>query len=331
MPTKRHYNGVGWASCEASVRPCQFLDQTAKEIKTNGLPDFTEGKSINNLRSDVHEFFVASEVVANSSGAAHFSSDEKQQAQHDRRAASVAALRKERGVKHVEGIRTLALRTVAQLPAALGEVLFTVHAANDGEVYDVIYTDASGNRVAVSCKLSMVEDKAYRFSTNGYQLSSLTRYNSEVFPATLSNTGKTYQQVFDEKKMTVAQYQQRVCTLVSSMLSDDTHVDHAIFLRLVKERFLGKGDYYRTTPSGDVRYFPAVKDEDLVTVDTGSIQLHSFNTVAFTAVVNAGEADEQKYALAFRVKFKDGQAKPVTFATNGVVNNVSATVTVKRI
>lgn len=331
MPTKRHYNGVSWASCEASVRPCQFLDQTDKEIKVNGLPDFTEGKSINNLRSDVHEFFVASEVVAKSSGVAHFSSDKKQKAQHDRRAASVAALRKERGVKHVESIRTLALRTVSQLPTAVGDVLFTVHAANDGEVYDVIYTDASGKRVAVSCKLSMVEDKAYRFSTSGYQLSALTRYNREIFPSTLNKTGKTYQQVFDEKKMTVVQYQQHVCTLVSSLLCDDTHVDHAVFLRLVKERFLGKGDYYRTTPSGDVRYFPAVKNEDVVTVDAGSVRLHSSNTVAFTAVVNAGEVDEQKYALTFRVKFKDGQAKPVTFATNGVVNNASAAVTVKRI
>lgn len=331
MPTKHHYNGVGWASCKATTRPCKFVDATAKEIAANGEPDFTEGKSINNLRSDVHEFYVASEIVTKSAGAARFSVEEKQKAQYERRAASVIALRKERGAKQVDEIRNLALRTVSKLPTAVGEVLFTVHAANEGEVYDVIYTDTQGNRVAVSCKLSVVEDKAYRFSTNGYQLSTVNSYNRQIFPSALKDSGKSYEQVFAEKKTTVVQYQQHVSSLIVKLLTDENHGDHDVFVRLVKERFLGKGDYYRTTPSGDVRYFPAVKDEDAVSVDTSSVKLHSANTVVFTAVVNAGEKDEQRYALTFRVKFKDGQMKPVTFATNGVVNNVSAAVTLKKL
>lgn len=214
------------------------------------------------------------------------------------------------------------------LPPAVGPVMFTETAANGDEVYDVIYRDKTGKHIKVSAKLAETEDKAYRFNTQGNLLQSSVK-NLEKAYAGVEVGKDTHEEALAKNGYTVSSLQQEMVQDLAQGLKEKNE-DYDTLLRLTDESFIGRGGYVKTLPNGYLRDYPLKEDGDTVElVNPENIRNDKTSIYYDVALKNKDGEVKQRYAVQFRIKYKDGKSKPVKVNSTGVPNNIAATVSLK--
>lgn len=276
------------------------------------------------LRANAHEYLLAESAIKASQGQAFFSTTSSQELLRKARYASLQLL----PARDVNQIRRVAERAIAQLPLAVGQVTFPPVSSNGNEVYDVLYQSGKG-RVAVSAKLKEMEDKAYRFSSKDYPLRSVNTYNRMLFHEADGKT-VTNAAVLQREGLTLREYQKAILSCIENALNSPDHEDYVMFQRLIRERFIGAGDYYKALGDGSIRYYPSLNDEDQLLLDLDSIQVKTpsifFRVSSFSVAPDGTLKEKARYDSSFRVKWKDGINKPVSFSREGHLGNIAATV-----
>lgn len=280
----------------------------------------------NVLRGYSHELFVAEKLIEYSDGKAYVDDSLVQQKLLTNRKRHSEELLSSFPSDYKK-ITQLTEKHVAHLPQAYGSVKFTETSANGGEVYDVMYQDVSGDFVKVSCKLSKMEDKAYRFSSEDYILDKETDFLKMLFTQDDVSNGLTFAEALAQKDYTVGKMQSVLVNSIAESLLSKSDQTYDMFMKLLSDRFIGVGGFYKTLPNGGVLWYP----ENVVGKDTLHIVDESIVTTRTTVKFRVRLVDEfdvlkQLYDVSFRVKFKDGVRKPVRLSSSGYPTNVAATV-----
>lgn len=221
-------------------------------------------------------------------------------------------------------LNNLALKVVNNIPAPFSDISFVQSSFNHGEVYDVIYQDASGKDVKLSVKTKNIEDKAYRFSTKDYILVAVQSYLQKLF----SDFSETYAQALSRNSMSTSDLARNVLEMLEDILLDDNHPDNNTFFKLIENSFIGNGGFYRNDKYGNVVYFPENPHNGMLEIDKDSVHIQR-NHLIFNVATYDDYGDRiQNYTIDIRLKFKDGQNKIVSHTPEGYVKNYAATVKV---
>lgn len=279
------------------------------------------------FRGSTHELFVAEEIINNSDGKAHFATSNTQTHVYNMRKDSIEKISEQ----DIPKIRKVAQITADLLPKAVGEVLFTEKSANGGYVYDVLYSDKKGDPVYLSCKLSNIEDKAYRFNTLEYNIDNCNNYLKSIFNQEKVDRGLSFAEALIEENLKVSDIQKALISEIeSSILSDETNQTFEMIMKLIDERFIGHGGYYKTLANGSIIYYPENKATNTFVIDKSTVEKKRHTTIVFDVdMYDENNNFIQKYALSFRVKFKDGVNKPIKLNSEDTPSNIAATVGLK--
>lgn len=214
------------------------------------------------------------------------------------------------------------------LPKASGPVMFTETAANGDEVYDVIYRDSKGKFVKVSAKLAETEDKAYRFNTQGNLLQSSVKNLAKAYEGAEVGVD-SHEEALAKNGYTVSSLQQEMVQDLAEGMKNKAE-DYDTLMRLTDESFIGRGGYVKTLPNGYLRDYPLKEDGDTIElVNPENIRNDKTSIYYDVALKNKDGEVKQRYAVQFRIKYKDGKSKPVKINATGVPNNIAATVSLK--
>lgn len=283
-------------------------------------------KSRNVLRGYAHEFLVAEKIIEQNNAYASFSTSESQQNLYNIRLSYVHELRNNFPQEYAK-IMLLAEKSASLLPLAYSTVDFVETSANGSDVYDVIYSDIDENLIKVSCKLAKMEDKAYRFSTENYVFNKEMVLLQSLFTEEDTIQGLSFQESLNNKGYSVRKLQYELVNSLKYSLINQSDQSYDMFMKLLSERFIGYGGFYKTLPNGEILYYP----EQVIGEDSLLINVESVDSTHTTLLCEADLLDKnfslkQKYLVSFRVKFKDGVNKPVRLNSHGYPTNISATV-----
>lgn len=283
-------------------------------------------KTRNVLRGYAHEFLVAEKIIEENNSYASFSHTETQQKLHNIRLSYTNELYNSFPQEYTK-IVSLAEKSASLLPLAYSTVDFVETSANGGDVYDVIYLDIDRNPVKVSCKLAKMEDKAYRFSTEGYIFDKEMELLQSLFTEKDVLSKNTFKEALSNKGYSVIKLQTTLVNSLKSSLINQADQSYDMFMKLLSERFVGNGGFYKTLPNGDVIYYPEqIIGEDRFVIDTNNLTTTSTTLKCEADLLDKNNVLKQKYAISFRIKFKDGVNKPVRLNIHGHPTNISATV-----
>lgn len=308
---------------ELATRIIQAAELRMEQIKPHLEPrePYTAGK--NTHRGYAHEYLMARAIIEHSDNA-RFSQDEKQVALKEIRKGYADALR-EKSASEDMSIYEIAQEAAGYLPQAQGEVLFTETNANGGEVFDILYHDVDGKRIALSCKLSEMEDKSHRFSTADYRIPPIENLNRDMFSHAYEK-GMSYEQALQEKEMTTQGYYDLLLLQLEETLANGPDSWRDTLLSLTSERFIGNGGYYKTLNNGGIRYYPTNEESDTLTLVPDSISRKGATITYRVQNTNAEGEVKQVYEIRARTKFKDGIKKPIKVSKDGSPGNISLSV-----
>lgn len=224
-------------------------------------------------------------------------------------------------------IEQMARKVVGNLPKADGEIRFVEVAANGSDVFDVIYRSVEGELIKLSAKTSKTEDKSYRFNTSDYLFDDITAYLSTIFTSHDMEQGFSYADVLQREGLTVRNVQAHIVKTLGEAARRGEGQTYDMLMKLISEKFIGSGGYYKNLPNGSVLYYP----QQFFGRDKVSILADSVSTTPTSVKMKISLNDEndilkQLYDLTFRVKFKDGVKKPVKVNQTGIVGNIGATI-----
>ena len=195
--------------------------------------------SSNVARGYAFEYAIAYHLEGYSQGKAHISHSDQQIDLSNTRREYYRRLEERHYYDMFIDLDDKAKHIASLLPVAHGEILFVETTNNDGEVYDVLYTDQVGDTVKGSCKTREVHDKTYSLSSDKYHLPRIMDILSVDLP------GYTYSMV---RSKTGVFHQ------VLQAVYDDIKTPE--MLKLIDEHVLGNGGFYKTIPDGTLRYYP---------------------------------------------------------------------------
>jgi hypothetical protein len=280
------------------------------------------------LRSQAHEYLTAQHIVDVSNNETVFSSHPLQQEKRDKYAFMAHYLKTAHPTMYsaiVESVK----ESVAKLPKpGKGYVSFVEQDANSGQVWDVKYVDETGSEVFVSCKLSSMEDKAYRFNTANYALPQIQSLLENIFTLNkvpLKNSNNeilSYEEAIQLHNTTRVAIQREVIAIFDKVLREPQKnaIDYAVFEKLIKERFVGVGNYWKIDHKGNAIFYPPRSNNDDLQIDSESITLNDRNIYFNITLTNLTTNQETRYAVAMRVKMKDNPNKKISANSHGVSN-----------
>lgn len=286
--------------------------------------------SKNNLRGYSHEYLIAKKLIENAKES-KLNNTETQKNIINHRKNLYEELSKNFPTE-AEDIEFIATKTVSQLPEAKGTVSFVEKSANGSDVYDVIYFDINNKTIKVSCKLSKMEDKAYRFNTKNYTFEKEMRILKNFFTAEDAIMQRTYLESLESKNSSVRDLQIELINSLKESLQTQNNQSYIMMKKLISEKFIGNGGYYKTLPNGDLLYYPLQDfSKDSINIESLSIET-SETTISFKVdLLDDFNQIKQKYKISFRIKFKDGVKKIVKLNSFGYPSNIAATVKLEMI
>lgn len=226
-------------------------------------------------------------------------------------------------------IFSLASTTIELLPQPFGEVLCVEQSANGNEVADVFYRDKRGKRIAISCKLTSTEDKTWRCNTNDYLIPTIHQHNQKFFTQENQENNTTFLQSLQEKNYTVNMLQKDLVNITKNIITTENKnsEDYIMLMKIIRERVIGHGDYYKTLANGDIIYYPEQKEDDILHINKNTIRTTP-TTILFTiSLYDNSQKLKQLYDVSFRFKFKDGKNKPVKLhKINQGPSNIATTI-----
>lgn len=286
-------------------------------------------KSKRLYRGFAHELEVAESVINESGGEAYFASSPVQERLQSVRRRYLDLIMKDSPDEASEILR-LAVSAAEKLPHAYGPVSFVEVSANGGEVYDILYGDKEGNIIPVSCKLSEMEDKSYRFNSSDFIIPSVDSFSRSLFTPDDVSSHRSFFSALERHGMGVADVQREVVGIMEkALLEGEGNEDAEMILKLTSERFIGHGGFWKTLSDGNIRFYPRQCDNDVLTVVDGSVRTTPTSLVYVVALMDmdAQSRLKQLYKVNFRVKFKDGINKPVKLSRLGSPSNLAGTIT----
>lgn len=283
----------------------------------------------NMLRGMGLEYKLAEELIRQGgSKARYFTSKPQRRLRHHRKAYYTELA--EHHPDDFDEINEMAEKSVANLPKATGRIAFVTENANGSEVYDLIYESAEApnneKRVKLSAKTSTMEDKAYRFSTRGWELPEVVEYSRNFLSQSDVEAGRSYTEALERHGMTTRDFQEGVVQQMATSLKDENSGVAKVMQRLTSERFIGSGGYFKNLPNGAVRWYPKQDDTDTVVIDRSTVQSDTVKLFYDADLVDAAGNVKQRYGVSFRVKFKDNPKYPVRVSEVGAPSAVAATI-----
>lgn len=293
-----------------------------KEMTTYPIPE------LHVLRSQAHEYLVAQELVDRSGGKAYFSNDAFQQGKRQKYCFMYNALAVVQSQEEADNLRNIVSLSIDKLPEpSTGPVLFVEKDANEGQVWDVKYVDINGEDVFISCKLTDMEDKSYRFNTKGYSFHAV---NDVLFPLfsidgrAISVNGRilSYTEAIEASGLERVDIQKKMIrSLYEILIFPSLHsADYNIFQKLIKERFIGVGGFWKINQDAKAIFYPKRADTDILYIDAGSITTQDRH-IKFRASLEKEPPGSNlfvKYEIDIRVKLKTNPGEKVTVNQYGV-------------
>lgn len=269
-------------------------------------------KNIRVLRSNVHEMLLL-EALINKGKNIILLQDSFQKEKHSNNLKDLKELKESHYQNFLE-IQKFVNEAVKLLPTPKDNtsIEYVSKSANQDNVWDIKYY--SKNKAEyVSCKLARVEDKAYRLSTQDYSLPLLTDKMKEIYLKRLP--GETHSEYAQKHKVSINSIQNSITECLIKIIKNENIQDNKILLRILKERFIGKGDFWRVTKD-KVEYFNLYSLNNLKYYDD-PFKNKTGTTVTFKV---KDQITNQEFIISMRAKLKDGKDKPIIFNSVSITN-----------
>lgn len=221
----------------------------------------------------------------------------------------------------------LAITVAGNLPEAKSEVNFVETSANGSEVYDIIYESIQDEIIKLSCKTSKMEDKSYRFNTADYIFDKEIEYLSSLFTQEDMDNKLSYADALARNNLTVRKMQSYIVQSLAEACRKKSGQTYDMMMKLISERFIGSGGYYKNLPNGSILFYPAHDSQsDIVNIVVDTISTTPTSVLMQVELYDEQMTLKQKYDMMLRVKFKDGVKKPVRLNSFGHPGNIGATI-----